>query len=58
MLILKSKKIKNNFGELVGEKVPTAPRGFKVNHPGIDLLRHKQFVIKFNRLRFHGNKLQ
>ncbi len=44
--ILKSKNIKEKFGELRGEKVPTAPRGFHIDHPAIDLLRHKQFILK------------
>lgn len=33
------------FGELGGDKVKTAPRGIKRDHPEIDLLRHKQFVV-------------
>lgn len=44
--ILKSKGIKNNWGELTGEKVNTAPRGFDKNHPAIELLRHKQFIFR------------
>jgi uncharacterized protein (DUF2461 family) len=33
---------------LVGEKVRTAPRGFDKNHPDIDLIRHKQFIVVRN----------
>jgi uncharacterized protein (TIGR02453 family) len=44
--ILNSKNIKLNFGALGGEKVLTAPRGFDINHPAIDLLRHKQFILR------------
>ncbi|WP_347217156.1 DUF2461 domain-containing protein [Chryseobacterium sp.] len=33
------------FGELKGESVKTAPRGFDKNHPAIDLIRKKQFVV-------------
>ena len=41
--MLGSKGIKAVFGEMRGEVVPTAPRGFPRDHPAIDLLRHKQF---------------
>jgi uncharacterized protein (TIGR02453 family) len=44
--IIKSNKINDNFGGLVGEKVPTSPRGFQIDHPAIDLLRQKQFILK------------
>ncbi|MDB5281814.1 MAG: hypothetical protein JWO06_889 [Bacteroidota bacterium] len=44
--ILKSKNIKANFGTLSGETVNTAPRGFDINHPAIELLRHKQFILR------------
>lgn len=44
--LLKSKGIKDNFGELIGEKVLTAPKGFSKDHPAIDLLRHKQFLFR------------
>jgi len=33
------------FGTLKGDAVKTAPKGFAKDHPAIDLLRHKQFVI-------------
>jgi uncharacterized protein (TIGR02453 family) len=33
------------FGELKGEKVKTAPRGYTKDHPSIDLLRYKQFLL-------------
>ncbi|MBP2616864.1 DUF2461 domain-containing protein [Chryseobacterium jejuense] len=33
------------FGELQGDAVKTAPRGFDKNHPAIDLIRKKQFVV-------------
>lgn len=44
--LLKSKSIKMNFGMLAGETVSTAPRGFDIKHPGIALLRHKQFILR------------
>ena len=33
------------FGELKGDYVKTAPRGFDKNHPAIDLIRKKQFLV-------------
>ncbi len=33
------------FGELKGDAVKTAPRGFDKNHPAIDLIRKKQFLV-------------
>ena len=44
--ILNSKKISENFGELTGNTVATAPRGFSIDHKGIELLRHKQFILR------------
>lgn len=46
--ILNAKSIKQNFGALTGDKVNTAPRGFDAGHPAIDLLRHKQFILRHN----------
>lgn len=43
--ILNSKEFINYFRSLDGEKVKTAPRGFDKNHPNIELLRFKQFII-------------
>lgn len=34
-----------HFGELSGDKLKTAPRGYDKNHPDIDLLRYKQFLL-------------
>ncbi|WP_250253846.1 DUF2461 domain-containing protein [Chryseobacterium sp. Marseille-Q3244] len=33
------------FGELKGDAVKTAPRGFDKNHPAIDLIRKKQYIV-------------
>lgn len=33
------------FGELKGDQVKTAPQGFNRDHPNIDLIRHKQYVL-------------
>ena len=44
--MLAGKSIVKNFGELTGEQVSTAPRGYAKTHPAIDLLRYKQFLLK------------
>ena len=44
--ILKAKGIVSNFGTLAGDTVSTAPRGYDIKHPAIELLRHKQFVLR------------
>jgi uncharacterized protein (TIGR02453 family) len=41
--LLNSKSIKTLFGEMQGDKVASAPRGFQKDHPAIDLLRYKQY---------------
>jgi uncharacterized protein (TIGR02453 family) len=41
--ILKSKKIMSVFGEMGGDQVKTAPKGFPKDHPAIELLRFKQY---------------
>ncbi|MCX2680029.1 DUF2461 domain-containing protein [Galbibacter sp. EGI 63066] len=43
--ILKDKKLKATFGEMKGDELKTAPRGFDKEHPAIDLIRKKQFVF-------------
>jgi uncharacterized protein (TIGR02453 family) len=43
--ILQSESFVNTFGILQGEKLKTAPKGFDINHPAIDLLRYKQFLV-------------
>ncbi len=42
--ILGSKKLVDTFGNLQGDELKTAPKGFEKDHPHIDLLRKKQFV--------------
>lgn len=46
--LLSSKIIRTSFGELQGEKVTTAPKGFSRENPAIGLLRHKQFYFEKN----------
>lgn len=41
-----SSLIKSFFGELSGERLKTAPKGFPKDHPAIDLLRYKQFYFQ------------
>lgn len=36
------------FSTLQGEELKTAPQGFDKNHPALDLLRKKSFVVKRN----------
>ncbi|HEX3875782.1 MAG TPA: DUF2461 domain-containing protein [Bryobacteraceae bacterium] len=40
--ILKSKTLLKAYGELQGEKLSRAPKGFAADHPAADLLRYKQ----------------
>lgn len=44
--LLRSKAIKDNFGEMQGDAVLTAPKGFTITNPAIELLRHKQFIFR------------
>jgi uncharacterized protein (TIGR02453 family) len=46
--ILKSKSIRDGFIALSGTQVPTFPRGFAKDHEAIDLIRHKQFILRHN----------
>lgn len=43
--IIASKKFKDTFGQLMGEQVKSAPRGYDKNHPEIDLLRYKSMYV-------------
>lgn len=43
--ILDDKKFKTTFGELQGEKLKTVPKGFEKDHPALDLLQFKQYLI-------------
>ena len=44
--LLNNKKIKQSFGTLSGNQLPTFPKGFPKEHQAIDLIRHKQFILK------------
>jgi uncharacterized protein (TIGR02453 family) len=43
--IIQSADFKKHFGTLEGEKLKTAPKGFDKNHPAIELLNYKQFLL-------------
>ena len=43
--IINAKKFKSVWGELVGNEVKTAPKGFSKEHDDIDLIRKKQFIF-------------
>ena len=44
--VLENEVFKDYFGELLGNQVKTAPKGFKKDNENIDLLRYKQFLVK------------
>jgi len=43
--IIAQKGFKEHFGELAGDQVKSAPKGYKKDQPAIDLLRYKQFLV-------------
>lgn len=49
--IINNPKFKNVWGELQGDAVKTAPKGYAKDHPNIDLLRCKQhlFSIRYSQ---------
>ncbi len=44
--IMEEPAFKQTFGELRGDAVATAPRGYDKDHPNIDLIRHKSFYFE------------
>lgn len=42
--VLESANFKKHFGEMRGEQLKSAPKGFDKEHPAIDLLRYKSFL--------------
>lgn len=44
--MLSNKTLVSTFGSLMGDKVGSAPRGYGKDHPAIDLLRYKQFLLR------------
>ncbi|KAB1071316.1 DUF2461 domain-containing protein [Tamlana haliotis] len=43
--IIEDKNFQSDWGELVGDQVKTAPKGFSKDHKSIDLIRKKQFIF-------------
>lgn len=43
--VIGTKKFKDIWGDLVGDEVKTAPKGFSKEHEDIDLIRKKQFIF-------------
>lgn len=43
--ILLTPEIKDAFGEMRGEKLKTSPKGFEKEHPYIEFLRYKSFIL-------------
>lgn len=43
--IIKSSSFKKHWGSMDGDKVKSAPKGYPKDHPSIDLLRHKSFIV-------------
>lgn len=43
--IINNKTFKQIWGELVGDEVKTAPKGFSKEHSAIDLIKKKQFIF-------------
>jgi uncharacterized protein (TIGR02453 family) len=45
LTIINKKEFKQYFGKLEGEKLKTAPKGYSKDHPSIDLLRYKSYLV-------------
>ena len=43
--IINSAEFISTFGELQGEQLKSSPQGYPNDHPNIDLLRYKQFLV-------------
>lgn len=43
--IIAAPEFQEAFGQLEGEQLKTAPQGYSMDHPNIDLLRYKQFLL-------------
>lgn len=42
--IIETKSVKKSWGDLKGEALKTAPKGFDKAHPYVEFLRYKQFI--------------
>jgi uncharacterized protein (TIGR02453 family) len=43
--IISDKNFVKYFGEIEGEKLKSAPKGYKADHPHIDLLKYKSYLV-------------
>jgi uncharacterized protein (TIGR02453 family) len=43
--VIEAPEFRKYFEGVFGEKLKTAPRGYAPDHPQIELLRHKQFLV-------------
>jgi uncharacterized protein (TIGR02453 family) len=43
--IINQKKIKDIWGEIIGEELKTSPKGFDKDHEHIDIIKKKQFIF-------------
>lgn len=43
--VIEAPEFQKYFGEVSGEMLKTAPRGYAPDQPQIELLRHKQFLV-------------
>lgn len=43
--VIAGKNLKKHWGDLAGDEVKTAPKGFDREHENIDLIRKKQFIF-------------
>jgi len=43
--LVEDAEFKSHFGQLKGEELKTAPRGYDKAHPNIDLIRKKQWIV-------------
>lgn len=43
--VISEKEFRSTWGDLQGDAVKTAPKGFDRDHPDIDLIRRKQFIF-------------
>lgn len=44
--LLANKTLVKTFGGITGEQLSSAPKGYAKDHPAIDLLRYKQYILK------------
>ncbi len=45
--MLADKTLTDTFGSITGEQLSSAPKGYAKDHPAIDLLRYKQFILRY-----------